>query len=89
MDTETNHPLWYHSLILHRFDVQIHLTLVSMDQSGFMQSSHGVAALNGFSNELFIFLNTGFPHGKHLQEKQVIFNYIKTINRLGNCESSF
>lgn len=40
---------------MHLCDVQIHLTLTSMDQSGFMQSSHGVANLNGFPNELLIF----------------------------------
>lgn len=71
MDTEANHPLWYHSRILHHFDVQIHLTLTSMDQSGFMQSSHATAAvtwLSSFADELFIFFKNAFPTRK-TQEK--------------------
>lgn len=39
---------------MHLCDVQIHLTLTAMDQSGFMHSSHGVAILNRFSKELLI-----------------------------------
>lgn len=72
---------------MHLCDVQIHLTLTSMDQSGFMHSSHGVAILNRFSKELLIiFLNSRYPFG--LQEKHAIFNSMKSINRFLNCVSN-
>lgn len=89
MDMDINQPLWYSSLIMHLCDVQIHLTLTCKDQSAFMESSHRIANLYSFSDELFIhfFLNTCNASG--LQEKQAIFNSIKTSNCFGNCQSSF
>lgn len=72
---------------MHLCDVQIHITLTSMDQSGFMHSSHGLAILNRFSKEqLIIFLNARYPCG--LQEKHAIFNSIKSINSFPNYVSS-
>lgn len=49
MDTDINQSLWYCSLIMNLYDVQIHLTLTCKDQRGFMESSHS------FSDELFIY----------------------------------
>lgn len=71
---------------MHLCDVQIHLTLTSMDQSGFMHSSHGVAILNRFSKAVNYFLNARYPCG--LQVKHAIFNSMKSINRFPNRVSS-
>lgn len=76
MDPETNHPLWYHSLILHRCDVQIHLILISMDQSSFMQSSQGLPWTVSLMCCLFFF-KCLFPTWKMLKGKTRNIEFFK------------